>query len=142
MEFDCNTFDALNADIRFVRETVFVQEQGFENEFDETDAQATHLLFRLNGSPAGCLRYYTEDGKEYHIGRVAVLPEYRKAHLGTQMMRAAEEQISALGAEKIVLSAQCRVAPFYEKNGYSAVGEIYYDEFCPHIRMEKGVEAK
>lgn len=120
-----------------IRTAVFVEEQGFREEFDTQDGQAVHLTAFIDGKPAGCLRYFTADGKEYHIGRVAVLPEYRKEKLGSRLLAAAEAQICARGAEKIVLSAQCRVASFYEKNGYKPLGDVFYDEFCPHICMEK-----
>ena len=33
--------------------------------------------------------------------------------------------------------AQIRVQKFYEKNGYTPVGEPCDDEGCPHIWMEK-----
>ena len=43
----------------------------------------------------------------------------------------------ALGGEKVVISAQCQARAFYEKLGYTAFGEEYLDEYCPHIDMEK-----
>lgn len=45
--------------------------------------------------------------------------------------------ILADGGTKITLSAQKRVKLFYEKNGYTAQGDEYLDEFCPHIHMSK-----
>lgn len=128
--------NALNDALRLVRTKVFIEEQGFENEFDDIDSACTHLLFFVDGSPAGCLRYFKEDG-EYHIGRVAVLPEYREHHLGSIMMKNAEDEIRSEGGKRVFVSAQCRVREFYEKNGYKALGDIYYDEFCPHIKMKK-----
>ena len=50
-----------------------------------------------------------------------------------------EDKARELGADKIVLSAQCRVRGFYEKCGYTAYGDIYLDEYCEHIRMEKNL---
>jgi len=128
--------NALNDALRFVRTKVFIDEQGFENEFDDIDFACTHLLFFVDGSPAGCLRYFKEGG-EYHIGRVAVLPEFRDRHIGSLMMEKAEDEIRREGGKSIFVSAQCRVREFYEKSGYKALGDVYYDEFCPHIKMEK-----
>lgn len=128
--------DTLNDSLRYVRTKVFIEEQGFENEFDDIDSECTHMLFFIDGSPAGCLRYFKEDG-EYHIGRVAVLPKFRERHLGSQMMKNAEDEIRSEGGKCVFVSAQCRVSEFYEKSGYEAIGDIYYDEFCPHIKMKK-----
>ena len=37
------------------------------------------------------------------------------------------------------LSAQVRASGFYEKLGYKKMGDIYYDEYCEHIHMEKSL---
>ena len=73
----------------------------------------------------------------YHIGRVAVRKKFRGRALGRAVMEALEREARVRGGEKIVLSAQLRAAGFYERLGYHRVGEVYLDESCPHIRMEK-----
>jgi len=135
----------LTDDEKFIREKVFIEEQGFSNEFDEIDEQSIHLLLYIDKKPVATGRLYKKmtDGENteviYAIGRVAVLPEYRKLHLGSKVLELLEEKAKEIGAGKIELSAQCAVREFYEKNGYVAKGDIYYDEFCPHIRMEKSL---
>ena len=57
-------------------------------------------------------------------------------------MKLLEEKARELGAERLALSAQCRVREFYEKSGYTASGEVYLDQFCPHIHMEKSLTVK
>ena len=49
------------------------------------------------------------------------MPSYRGKHLGERVVTALEEQAKACGAASIALSAQCRVAGFYEKLGYTPV---------------------
>ena len=66
-----------------IREAVFMKEQGFQNEFDDTDNTCWHLLLTVDGKAAGCARIFPDKGKMWHVGRVAVLPEYRKLHLGS-----------------------------------------------------------
>lgn len=128
----------LTEDARRIREEVFVKEQGFSLEFDETDATASHLVFYEDGCPAAVCRYFpSEHPGEYILGRVAVLPPYRGKHLGKEILETAEQMILADGGTKITLSAQKRVKLFYEKNGYTAQGDEYLDEFCPHIHMSK-----
>ncbi len=128
----------LNEDARKIRETVFVKEQGFTVEFDETDCKARHFVMYDGVKAIGCCRAFCEDDpKTYHIGRVAVLAEMRGKGIGLRIIEETEKILQKDGAEKVILSAQVRVKPFYEKLGYHAEGEIYYDEFCEHINMAK-----
>ena len=73
------------------------------------------------------------------IGRVAVLPAFRGRHLGQAVLTALENAAREQGADRVVLSSQCAARAFYEKCGYTACGAVYYDEHCPHIRMEKAL---
>ena len=72
-----------------------------------------------------------------HIGRIAVIPEYRGSGLGSDIVRAAEREITAEGGTEAELSAQRRAEGFYLKLGYAPEGEPYYEEYCEHIRMRK-----
>lgn len=119
-----------------IRVEVFVKEQGFSREFDATDAVCHHLLCEVDGVPAGCARIFPDEREGcWHIGRVAVLPEFRGTGLGLRMMEACHEKIAALGGRAAVLSAQCRAAGFYEKAGYQIISDEYMDEHCPHVDM-------
>lgn len=37
-------YDSIPDDARSIREAVFVEEQGFHNEFDDTDGSSLHIL--------------------------------------------------------------------------------------------------
>lgn len=131
-------FDYLHDDARAIRQSVFVDEQGFEVEFDDTDDKAVHLVGYDNGKPAAVCRFFYDDEHSSHmIGRIAVVKELRGKHLGEQMVLAAEKFIKEAGGEKATLSAQLRVSGFYEKLGYTKSGSEYYDEYCPHVLMSK-----
>lgn len=125
-----------NPDAIPVREAVFIHEQGFANEFDEIDAVATHLVIYADNTPIATGRLY-EDESGYHIGRVAVLKDYRKLHLGGKILQLLEQEARQLHYDKISLSAQVRVKEFYEKNGYVSLDDLHYDEYCPHVTMVK-----
>lgn len=129
----------LQKDAAYIREEVFMKGQGFENEFDDIDARAYHAVLYVDGVPAANGRLFTDDPerKIWTVGRIAVLKEMRKLHLGSDIMQILEEQCKAVGGERIQLSAQCQAQPFYEKCAYTASGDIYMDEHCPHIHMEK-----
>lgn len=131
-------YKGLNNDIKSIREEVFCIEQKFDpkNEFDDIDNESTHIVAYYNNKPIGTARAYKDKG-DYHIGRVAVLKEYRKDGIGKLVIEKLEEQICILGGENIVLSSQINAVGFYKKIGYKEEGKEYYDEHCLHIDMRK-----
>ncbi|MBQ8459928.1 GNAT family N-acetyltransferase [bacterium] len=131
-------FIGLNDDIIKIRTSVFVDEQGFKDEFDQIDKTCTHIVLYDNEMPIATCRYFKE-GEIYHIGRVAIIKEYRGKHLGNKIMQIAETEIKNEGGKIIEVSAQVRVSEFYEKLGYNKIGDIYFDEYCEHIRMVKNL---
>lgn len=133
-------YNKIPQEARFIRESVFIKEQGFENEFDYIDNTAVHIVIFCDNAPAATGRMFASDKNGFYtIGRIAVLPKYRKLHLGRMLIEKLEEKACELGAIGTELSAQCRVQHFYEKCGYITKGEIYLDEFCEHIHMTKNL---
>lgn len=66
-----------------------------------------------------------------------MLKDYRGRHIGEMLVSEVEKRVKSLGGSVIALSAQVRASGFYEKLGYTKMGDIYYDEYCEHIHMEK-----
>jgi predicted GNAT family N-acyltransferase len=134
-------YKGISAPAVSVREKVFVEEQGFKNEFDDIDNIAVHIvMFDDNNEPiATCRIFDGEDPKGCILGRLAVIKEYRKNNIGRTMLEEAEKYARSVGKETISLHAQCRVKEFYRKSGFTEYGEIDYDEGCPHIWMKKSV---
>lgn len=126
-----------NPSAMMIRQKVFVEEQGFRDEFDDTDAAAFHVVFFENGHAAATGRLFGDPAASMHIGRVAVLKEYRGRSLGSLVITTLEKKACDLGCLTVELSAQTRVRAFYEKLGYTAEGDEYLDESCPHIKMVK-----
>lgn len=128
----------LSDDEKMIRDTVFVEEQGFKIEFDDIDEFATHIVMYLDNKPVGCCRFF-EDKDCWHIGRISVLKPYRGNGFGEKIVIEAEKTAKQVGAKSISLSAQVRVSHFYEKLGYKKYGDIYFDEYCEHIVMIKNL---
>ncbi len=126
---------------RYIRETVFMQEQGFDCEFDATDSSALHLSLLVDAKPAGCARLYRMEDDLFAVGRVALLPGFRGLGLGRILMEETEAKAAWLGAGRTGLSAQVQASGFYRQLGYLPAGEEYLDEHCPHIWMEKPLPA-
>ena len=128
-------------DAKTIREEVFVKEQGFKEEIDETDGKAVHVVCYDQGYPIAVGRYFQDDEEGiYHIGRVAIRKEYRGRHIGRDIMGFMAESIRQENGQTIYLSAQARVQDFYEKLGYQARGESYMEEHCLHIPMKKDLK--
>ena len=135
---DFKVTNTLSEDEKMIRETVFIEEQKFKIEFDDTDDIAPHIVMYLDNHPVGCCRLYKQEN-EYHIGRIAVLKPYRGKGYGEKILLNAERVAKEKGADSISLSAQVRASGFYEKLGYKKHGEIYFDEYCEHIAMKKDI---
>lgn len=131
-------YNFLCEEAKTIREKVFMEEQGFKNEFDEYDEKVPHAVLFMEGQAVATGRLLQgEQQDEFIIGRVAVLKEYRGRNLGEQVMKALEEEAVRAGGTKISLSAQCQASGFYQTLGYEEAGEPYLDEFCQHIWMTK-----
>lgn len=139
-EWNIKRYHAIPAEAVQIREEVFMREQGFEQEFDETDDRAVHLvLYAGEESAAVCRYYYCTEKSAYVIGRVAVRKQFRGQGMGAELLREAEKQIVSDGGTQAWLLAQLRAREFYEKQGYRAAGDVCFDEFCPHVWMKKNV---
>lgn len=126
------------ADAKIIRKEVFVQEQGFTNEFDTLDKTAVHVTMYANGILIGCARVYkNEEEKVLHIGRIALRKAYRGLGLGRILVESCEAYGIKQGDRKFVLDAQCRMQGFYEALGYHIEGVVHMDEHVPHIQMSK-----
>ena len=133
-------YDTLPKDAVFIRNKVFVEEQGFRDEFDDLDLDARHIVLYVENEPAATLRYFwDEKNNSYVAGRIAVLREFRGKSFGAAVLKEAEKQIKNLGKDKLMLAAQVRAKGFYEKQGYRVFGEEFLEECCPHIWMYKNL---
>ncbi len=135
----CEIYKSLPEEAHEIRVRVFIEEQGFENEFDSIDAQAVHFLMKDdNGNPVATCRVFWDDKMNSHIlGRLAVLKEYRGKGIGSDIVREALAFAEKSGGKSLMLHSQCRAAAFYEKLGFNSFGDIEDDEGCPHIWMKK-----
>ena len=127
------------SDVKALRTEVFIEEQGFENEFDEIDNRATHVLIYDGKTPVATGRLFTDENGDYVIGRVCVKKEYRDKKLGKRVISALEEDARKAGGRTVSVSAQCRVQGFYEKLGYTATDDLHDDEGVPHVTMVKTI---
>ena len=129
------SWDQARADASPIRFTVFVEEQGvpFEIEIDEHDPLCVHAVAYEDGKPIGTGRLLP-DG---HIGRMAVLEEWRNRGIGGLLLNALIARAKQRGDSEVVLSAQVGAARFYEAHGFSRHGDEYMEAGIRHQEMRK-----
>ena len=122
-----------------IRKEVFVEEQSIseEEEFDDYDAQALHLIVYVDEQPAATGRIW-HDGKAFHIGRFAVLKRFRGQKIGDLALRLLLYKSFSSGAQAVEISAQTYIVPLYKKFGFKEYGEEYIEAGIPHIAMKVG----
>lgn len=124
------------ASLRAVRIAVFVIEQNIpeELEWDEHDAASVHVLaVDAAGAPVGCGRLLP-DG---HVGRLAVLSDWRGRGVGAALLAHLTALAHARGDRRVLLNAQVQAMPFYARYGYAPVGEPFVEAGIPHRTMER-----
>lgn len=120
--------------LRAIREAVFIGEQNVpvELEWDGKDDDCRHALaLSLNGDAIGCGRILA-DG---HIGRIAVLPQWRKQKVGTAIMEALLDEARSRGYPQVEVDAQLYAIPFYHNFGFVEYGEEFLDAGMLHKKM-------
>ena len=120
-------------DICAIRYEVFVGEQNVpeELEIDGLDGEAKHVLAFVDDLPIGTGRILG-DG---HIGRVAVLRDYRGLWIGKMIMKELIKWAQDMSLDKVWLSSQWHAHSFYLDLGFVCIGEIYKEAGIDHIKM-------
>ncbi len=121
-----------------IRRQVFIEEQKVPEalEWDADDASATHFLVTYDVDAIAHDLIATARLKpDGQIGRMAVLAKYRNHGIGSQLLRFVLQTAANQNHKKIYLHAQTTAIHFYEKHGFEAQGEIFYEADIPHRNM-------
>lgn len=123
-----------------IRTSVFVDEQQvpLADEWDGLDETAAHFLIKHNGQAVGCARLLVErEGNfaQFHIGRVAILKEFRGNGFGRQLMQFILDYCKRAAPYPIYLHAQVERRNFYKNLGFVEQGAVFMDAGIPHITM-------
>ena len=132
-------WDAARAQARRIRERVFVREQGvpLELECDEQDPYCDHALaYTAVGAAVGTGRLLP-DG---HIGRMAVLKEWRGQGVGALLLQALVEQARSRGHAAARLNAQTQAAGFYRRFDFEISGPEFMEAGIPHVAMQRDLK--
>jgi predicted GNAT family N-acyltransferase len=118
-----------------IRFTVFCEEQGVprEIELDEYDAVSVHAVAFQDETPIATGRLLP-DG---HIGRMAVLRNWRNRGVGGLMLQKLIEWAKARGDREVALSAQVHAVTFYRAHGFVEEGAEYLEAGIRHQAMRR-----
>ena len=119
-----------------IRKKVFIEEQKVpeELEWDEYDEQCMHVLVTDDQNKPIATGRIKPDG---HIGRMAVLKEYRNTGIGSAILKELIKSAQDKHLTKVYLHAQTTAISFYEKQGFKTCSEEFMDANIPHKTMEK-----
>jgi GNAT superfamily N-acetyltransferase len=107
-------------------------------EFDEHDGPDTkYIVITDSDFPIAAARMYPLDDQSVMIGRVVVLPEYRRQGIGTMVVSECEDWAEELGYSKAVVESRDNKVGFYEQMLYEVCGESVDGDTFRCIRMEK-----
>ncbi|OLF53245.1 GNAT family N-acetyltransferase [Pseudomonas chlororaphis] len=122
-----------NAEIRRIREAVFIIEQSVppELEWDADDDGALHFLALEGDFPIGTARLLPVG----EVGRVSVLKDWRGLKVGDALMQAVIGEAEKRGLKQLMLSAQVQATAFYERLGFRVVSEEFLEVGIPHVDM-------
>lgn len=126
------------AEVFNIRKTVFVLEQGvpLEDEFDQHEDYAEHVLVYYNNKPVGTgrLREVNGVGK---LERICVLSPYRKFGLGKIIVTTLEKIAHDKNLQRVKLHGQTQAEEFYTRLGYERSSDIFMEDGIPHVLMIK-----
>ena len=128
-------------EVAALRTRVFVEEQGVpaEVEQDAQDATAVHALTEdEDGRVVATGRLLVRDGRAV-IGRMAVDAAARGRGHGAAVLAELHRQAAVLGLPEVELHAQLTARGFYERAGYTAVGDVHEEAGIAHVTMRRSL---
>jgi len=126
-----------------VRNAVFQAEQNYRTGAcrDDYDDTAWFVgIYDIDGRAVSTARMiYTSEKDVRLLGKIAVLPEFRKFGFGRIMLTQLERIASDENAKKLCVNAQVQALGFYEKLGYTKSGSRYTEEGIEMIPVSKDI---
>ena len=119
-----------------VRSIVFIEEQhcSYEIEVDGQDFSALHVLGELDGEPVAAARMRFL-GEYVKFERLAVRKAYRGKGYGNQLLDFMKEVAKEKGYKKLKMHAQTHALSFYQKYGFVAKGDSFFEADIEHKLM-------
>ena len=135
---EAGSWKDLGEQARQVREAVFVDEQKVPQdlEMDEHDVSSRHVIARdADGGAIGTGRLLASG----HIGRMAVLADWRGKGVGRALLERLLEETALQKIRHLALHAQTQAAGFYRRFGFVEEGPEFMEAGIPHRVMVRSL---
>lgn len=125
-----------------LRSSVLRQPLGLSFSSDELAAEADsrHIGCFAGGRLVGCLVLKPIDSERIQMRQVVVDERFEGRGIGRNMVKYSEELARKLGFREMVLHAREPAVPFYERLGYTRVGDRFTEVTIPHWSMVKALQ--
>lgn len=136
LNIDSVTWQQARPSLRLIRERVFIHEQAVPValEWDGLDEEAIHILATTTENEPVATARMLADG---HIGRMAVLKDWRHQGIGSAMLLELVAIAQQQGLPRVELDAQTHAISFYQKHGFVACSDVFMDAGIPHRKMHR-----
>ena len=114
------------------------------SEKDEYDQSSDHrMILDRHGNPVAVGRLYQISADEAQIRYMAVCEKHRSKGIGSSMIATLEDLARSKSVKRVMMNARLAAVPFYQKNGYHAVGEgpTHFGKI-KHQQMQKDLSPK
>ena len=137
--------DSLMAVALTIRFEVFVAEQHVPldieiDKYDRNGSNTVHAIVYDGNQAIAAGRFYEKDSDTVQIGRMAVRKDVRGKGTGRVLLDALITEARKRGYHQANLHAQMHAQGFYEKAGFTAIGEEFDDAGIPHIEMQRSIK--
>jgi N-acetylglutamate synthase-like GNAT family acetyltransferase len=122
-----------------LRDSILRKPLGFQFSPEELEAEkdAHHLACYAGDRLVGCLVLEPLGDGDVRMKQVAVASDLQHQGIGTGLVELSEVVARGLGFRRMILHARETAVPFYERLGYSPVGDVFQEVTLPHRLMEK-----
>lgn len=104
---------------------------------DEVDrlSETKKFLLIMNGENIGTVRYIKYDAHTAKLQRMAVLKDYRRCRLASELLPVIEKDLVKEGYSRMIFDSASSAKDFYKRNGYEIISSEFYEDNRPHITI-------
>lgn len=110
------------------------QQISAEDEWDGQDETSTHYLVYMDQQAIACARMIMQ-APQGKIGRVAVLPAFRRQQVATTLLQFIINDARHTELASLSLDAQINIMDLYKKLGFRLQGDTFLDAGIVHQSM-------
>ena len=132
-----------------LRHQIFVEEQKIFNEsdIDEYDTDPVHEIIHIiairesDSKMVGGVRCYKKESNTWFGGRLSAARDHRNGKVGAGLVKFAVETIKTTDCDTFLAYVQPKNVRFFQRLGWSKVGELEIYQEQPHQLMRANLES-